>query len=39
MALTLFGLPYYMSFLRPLHYTALDLKNSAGEAAAQEEQG
>ncbi len=39
MALTLFGLPIYMSFLRPLHYTALDLKNSAGEAAAQEEQG
>lgn len=28
MALALFGLPYYMSILRPLHYTALDLKNA-----------
>ncbi|QDZ20741.1 hypothetical protein HOP50_04g32630 [Chloropicon primus] len=31
MALALFGLPYYMAFLRPLHYTALDLKNAAQE--------
>ena len=41
MALALFGLPLYMSFLRPLHYTALDLKNQAAAAAgsgeAQEE--
>ena len=35
MALTLFGLPYYMSFLRPLHYTALDLKNAEAKAPEQ----
>ena len=34
-ALSLFGLPYYMSFLRPLHYTALDLKNAAPEKEAE----
>uniref|UniRef100_A0A7S2Z1S0 Uncharacterized protein n=1 Tax=Chloropicon laureae TaxID=464258 RepID=A0A7S2Z1S0_9CHLO len=42
MALTLFGLPIYMSFLRPLHYTALDLKNGGpgadADAAAGEEE-
>jgi len=34
-ALSLFGLPYYMSILRPLHYTALDLKNAAPEKEAE----
>lgn len=39
MALTLFGLPYYMSFLRPLHYTALDLKGKGDGESGGEQPG
>ena len=38
-ALSLFGLPYYMSFLRPLHYTALDLKGKGDGESGGEQPG
>ena len=36
-SLALFGLPYYMSILRPLHYHAKDLKNANPEEAGEGE--